>query len=213
MRQTLLVVPLLLLALASAAGAQGPAVLGLEAQPDLQRPAPPAQVVEDQRDGRKLEVQLTDAAGRRQTLRAQNLGAGSVKTLSFKHGQGTTAYKAELDVTWGDGSQETFTVDFEATRVGKLVMDITPDDVDIDGRKVKARVNNPAASIELVVMGESGAQLWSGRESFDPPAPAGTDLSLSWDEPSEKILTMHLKIYDIAGYWVGMQISPFTIEI
>src|SRR5262245_44754812 len=126
----------LLLTLTAASRAQGPADLGLEFKTAVQGTAAPALVVKNKRDVKKLEVTLTDAAGRRQTLRATNLGAGSVKNLPFKHGQGTSAYKAQLDVTWGDGTQETFSIDFDATRVGKLVMEITPEDVDLDGRTV-----------------------------------------------------------------------------
>jgi len=187
--------------------------LGLEFKTVVQGTASPALVVKNTRDVRQLTVTLTDAKGRRQTLRVKNLGKGSHKTLAFRHGEGTAAYKAELEVVWGDDDKDTFTLDFEATRVGKLVMDITSEDVDLDGRTLKARVNNPAASIELSIIGESGNELWSGREAFDPPAPAGTDLALSWDSPAEKILVMHLKIFDIAGYWVGMKITPFSIEI
>lgn len=187
--------------------------LGLEFKTAVVGTAAPAIVIKNKRDVRTIEFVLTDAAGKRQTVRAGNLGSGSVKTVPFKHGSGTSAYKAEVKVVWGDGEQDTFNLDFETTRVGKLMMDIKSEDVDIDARTLKARVNNPASSIELAVVGESGNELWSGREAFDPPAAAGTDLSLSWDEPGEKILYMQLKIYDIAGYWVGMKITPFSIEI
>lgn len=202
----------LVIALAAAAWAGSPADLGIELKTNVQGGDAPAVVINNKRDVKKLEITLS-SGGKQQTLRAANLGAGSKKTLPFKHGQGTAAYKAELAVTWGDGESDRFALDFEATRVGKLVMDIRSEDVDLDGRTLKARVNNPATSIELSVVGESGRELWSGREAFDPPAAPGTDLSLSWDEPSEKILMMHLKIYDIAGYWVGMKITPFSIEI
>lgn len=187
--------------------------LGIEFKTSVQGNASPAIVIKNKRDVKSIEFVLSDAAGKRQTVRANNLGAGSVKNLQFKHGTGTSAYKASVNVVWGDGEKDTFDLTFEATRVGKLAMDIKSEDVDIDARTLRARVNNPAASIELSVVGESGNELWSGREAFDPPAPSGTDLALTWDEPTEKILYMQLKIYDIAGYWVGMKITPFSIEI
>jgi len=203
---------LFIIALATGARAGSPADLGIELKTNVQGNDAPAIVLNTKRDVKKVEIAL-GSGGKKQTLRANNLGAGNRKTLSFKHGQGTAAYKAELAVTWGDGEADRFVIDFEATRVGKLVMDIKSEDVDLDARTVKARVNNPATSIELSVVGESGQELWSGRETFDPPAAPGTDLALSWDEPSEKVLVMHLKIHDIAGYWVGMKITPFSIEI
>lgn len=195
------------------AKAAGPSELGLEFKTAVAGNDSPALVVNNTRDVRDLQIVLTDANGKRQTLSAKNLGAGSKKTLAFRHGQGTLAYKATAQVKWGDGEASTFDVDFSATRVGKLAMDIAFEDVDIEARTVRARVNNPAASVELTVIGESGAELWSGREAFDPPVPAGQNLSISWDEATEKVLFLQLKVWDIAGYWVGMKITPFSISI
>ncbi len=208
-----LLVAFALLSASPTATAGSPADLGLGFKTVVQGKDAPALVIKNTRDIKKLVVVLTDRGGRKQTLRAQSLGAGSTKNLTFRHGEGTSRYNAALEVVWGDGEADTFTMDFDATRVGKLVMDIKSEDVDIDQRTVKARVNNPAASVELTIVGESGAELWSGRESFDPPASPGTDLALAWDEVPEKILYMQLKIHDIAGYWVGMKITPFSIEI
>ncbi len=187
--------------------------LGLEYRTTVQGTTSPAIVVNNRRDVRSIELVLTDANGKRQTVRAKNLGAGSTQAINFKHGLGTLAYKAEASVVWGDGTKEAFTLELSATRVGKLAMDISSEDVDLDARTLKARVNNPAASIELAIYNEGGEEIWSGRETFEPPAAAGTNLTLSWDAPKDKILYMQLKIFDIAGYWVGMRITPFSIEI
>jgi outer membrane protein OmpA-like peptidoglycan-associated protein len=187
--------------------------LGIQLRTVVQGADQPAIIVNNTRDVKKLEIVVTDPSGKRQVLKAGGLGAGSKKTLSFRHPGGTLAYKSVMDVTWGDGEQDKFTLDFEATRVGKLVMDIKSEDVDLDARKLKVRVTNPAASIELTILGESGQEIAVSRELFDPPAAPGTNLELAWEEPSEKILTMTLKVYDIAGFWVGMKITPFSIEI
>jgi len=210
---SLLFIALAVIGFAAPARAGNANDLGIEFKTAVQGTASPAIVIKNKRDIKTVEFVLTDANNKRQTVRAANLGAGSVRNVSFKHGAGTLAYKADVNVVWGDGEKDTFTLAFDATRVGKLAMDIKSEDVDIDARTLRARVNNPASSIELTVVGESGNELWSGREAFDPPAPSGTNLALTWDEPSEKILYLQLKIYDVAGYWVGMKITPFSIEI
>lgn len=203
---------LILLGLSGVASAGSPDDLGLEFKTVVQGSTAPAILVKNRRDIRKLAIAL-DGPGRKQTLRAARLGAGGVKKLPFRHGKGTASYQAVIDVVWSDGESDRFEMKFDATRVGKLVMDIGSEDVDIDGRRVKARVNNPADSIQLSIIGESGQELWSERETFDEPVPPGTALTMSWDELSEKVLFLQLKIWDIAGYWVGMKITPFSIEI
>jgi len=204
---------LFVMSLGATAHAGNAGDLGIQLRTVVQGADQPAIIVNNTRDVKRLEIAVSDPSGKRQVLKASGLGAGSKKTLSFKHPGGTIAYKALIDVTWAGGESDKFTLDFEATRVGKLVMDIKSEDVDLDGRKLKVRVSNPAASIELTILGESGQEIAVSRDVFDPPAAAGTNLELAWEEPSEKILTMTLKVYDIAGFWVGMKITPFSIEI
>lgn len=190
-----------------------PGDLGLEFKTIVQGKNQPSLVVNNTRDLKKLEIALTDERGRRQLIKSGPLGAGSRKTLSFKQGDGTSSYKASLNITWGDGEAETFSLDFQATRVGKLALDMNAQDVDLDARKLAVRANNPATAVELIITGESGDVIWSGRESFDPPAAPGEDLAIAWDAAPEKILTMQLKVYDVAGYWVGLKVTPFSIDI
>ncbi len=206
-------IALIFVALFAGAAFADTADLGIEYRTTVQGTASPAIVLNNRRDVRSIEFVLTDANGKRQTVRAKNIGAGSVQPINFKHGQGTLTYRAEANVVWGDGTKEAFALELSATRVGKLVMDIKSEDVDLDTRKLQARVNNPAASIELAIYNEAGDEIWSGREAFDPPAPANAALTLSWDAPKDKILYMQLKIFDVAGYWVGMRITPFSISI
>lgn len=205
------------LGLASAFAAPGahanPGELGLEFKTIVQGKTQPALVLNNSRDIKSLDIALTDKGGKKQSLRANNVGAGSRKTLSFKQGDGTSTYQAKVTVVWGDGERESFSIDFAATRVGKLAIDMKAEDVDLDQMKLVTRATNPATAVELVITGESGEVIWSGKESFDPPAPSGEPLAIAWDSPPEKILTMQLKVYDIAGFWVGLKITPFSIDI
>jgi len=208
-----LTLALVLVTLSFSSAFAGPGDLGLEFKTTVQGKNQPALIVNNTRGLKKLDITLTDERGKKQTLRSGPMGAGSRKTLSFKQGEGTSSYKANLAVVWGDGEAETFQLDFQATRVGPLKLDITPEDVDLDGKTIKARATNPATAIELVITGESGDIIWSGKETFDPPAAVGENLEIAWESAPEKILTMQLKVYDVAGFWVGLKITPFSIDI
>jgi len=121
-------------------------------------------------------------------------------------------WQARFQVTWGDKSTSDFTTSFKTTRVGKLTLDIKPEDVDLDARTMTFRASNPLARAELVLLGEHGRRLDTVDEDLDAPAP-WSPITLSWDEPEGDLLRMDLKVTDVAGFWVGLAITPFSIEI
>lgn len=162
---------------------------------------------------KSVVVELSDAAGHKQVLKVGAVGVGQKKKVSFKQAVGTVAYKASLAVAWADGTSDTYTVEFSASRTGKLAADINSSDVDLDARKLQVRVTNPAVSAELSIYGEDGDLIGSSIERFDPPAAPGTNLAVAWEAVDKKVLYMQLKVTDVAGFWTGVKITPFTIEI
>jgi outer membrane protein OmpA-like peptidoglycan-associated protein len=187
--------------------------LGLVFKTTIQGKDAPAIVVNNSRDLKRLDITLTDAQGKSQSLRTAALSAGSRKPLPFKLGEGTTSFKARVDVVWGDGETDTFSLDFQATRLGKLDLVIGADDVDLDAMTLSARATNPATTLELVITGESGEMIWSGRETYDPPADPQTELAIRWEALPEKILSMQIKVTDVAGFWKAIKVTPFSVEI
>lgn len=160
-----------------------------------------------------LAIELVDGNGKKQTLRVGAIGAGGKKSVPIKQELGYATYHATLAVTWGDGSQDSYTVDFSATRVGELKLDIKTEDVDLDAHRLQARITNPAASAELTIYGEDGDVLAESRETYDPPSAPGTNLVVTWEPVEKKVLYMQLKVTDVAGFYTGVRITPFTIEI
>jgi outer membrane protein OmpA-like peptidoglycan-associated protein len=162
-----------------------------------------------------VEVTPVDGAraGKTKTTRVGAVRVGATKKVTLDQDLGTVNYKASLVVAWGDGDSGTYTVEFAATRVGELAMDIKTEDVDLDARRLQARVTNPAKVAELTIYGEDGDVIGSERVELDPPAEPGTNIEVTWAEVSEKVLYMQLKVTDVAGFFVGVKITPFSISI
>lgn len=187
--------------------------LGLGLKAVVQGVEKPAITVTPRDALRSIEVTLTRKEdGKVQRLKASAIAAGQSKTLAFQQGVGVFGYEAAFVARWADGEESRFTTEFSATRVGKLEMQIDAGDVDLDGRTLSFRLTNPAASAELIMLGEHGRRLGttSVRYSGEPP---GTALRLTWDAVAGEVLAMDLKVTDIAGFWTGMRITPFHIEI
>ncbi len=189
------------------------AKLGLGLRATVAGKAYPAITLAPRVPVRSVKVTLTSpAAPKPLTLKAKRLKPGRTKELLLRHGPGVFVWQARFDVTWGDKSTSTFTTSFKTTRVGKLTLDIKPEDVDLDARTMTFRASNPLKRAELVLLGEHGRRLDTVEEDLDAPDP-GSPITLSWDAPDGDLLRMDLKVTDVAGFWVGLAITPFSIEI
>lgn len=202
-----------MLVMASPAIAE-PGDLGLRLDAVVSGKQKPAVVLTPQASVKKLTVTLTREGAKPQTLRAGRVAAGKTKRLTFKTPVGVFDYTASFKVTWADGQKSAFDTTFQITRVGKLELSIGPGDVDMEARRLVFRMTNPAARAELVLLGERGRRIGHEEVEYDGEAP-GNELELTWSAPAggADIVRMDLKVIDIAGFWTGMQITPFTIEI
>ncbi len=196
------------------AHAGDPGQLGLELKTMVSGKAAPEIVLTPVIHIKRIEILLTDKATRRtQRLKAGAIKSGQRKALQFKQDQGTTDWTATIDVAWEKGDSDQFTLEFQATRVGEFKMQMDIADVDLGARKVQARATNPVLTVELKIYGDNEKLLWSGSERFDPPVAPGENAAIAWDVLDGEIVRMDFKLTDVAGFWTGMRISPFSIEI
>lgn len=172
----------------------------------------PAITVSPREDVKKLAVTLERSDGKVVKLSSGALAPGKTKVLSFDQPQGVFGYTARFRVEWKEGDPTEFSTTFEATKVGELKLEIGPGDVDMGERHMSFTLTNPAKKAELVLLGERGRRLDVVEKEFDGEAP-GTRLELTWGPVPEELLRMDLKVTDIAGFYAGVQITPFTIEI
>lgn len=174
----------------------------------------PALIVTPARPLKALTIELTDAAGKKQTLKSGAMRQGAPKRLTFKQGEGSSRYEARIEVKWADGETGLFSLQFDATRVGDLKILIAAEDVDLDEHKLSFRATNPVRKVEFTVLGEGGKVLDEFEQSFDDaPVASGQSIEVPWSPVDGDIVRMDLRVTDIAGFYTGMRISPFTIEI
>ncbi|MCC6521809.1 MAG: OmpA family protein [Polyangiaceae bacterium] len=188
-------------------GRLGLELRGVAAGDDL-----PALVLRPSENVKRLRVKLTRGDGQALALGADGLAAGSEKVLSIQQPNGRFAWQARFEVRWGDDSDSSFDFSFETTRVGKLKLLIAPENVDLDARSMTFRMSNPADRAELAIVGKEGQTLKLLTQSYGGAA-EGTTLALGWAPLGADILYLDLKVYDIAGFWTGVRLTPFSIEI
>ncbi len=195
------------------AHAVDPSDLGVSYKTIVKGKQKPALVLQPTESIRSITIKLKGDKGETRRLKAGRVKAGSKKTLSFKQAIGKTHYQATVSVKWASGESSDFTMSFDAVRVGNLKMSIKPADVDLDERRVACRATNPIKEIELVILGKGGEVLEEVTRTFDPPSDSGEELGINWPELKEDIVQLRVKVTDVAGYYTGMRITPFSIEI
>jgi outer membrane protein OmpA-like peptidoglycan-associated protein len=171
----------------------------------------PAIVLNPSENVKSVVVNLTRDDGEKQKLSASNLASGEEKVLKVKQDYGEHSYDASFNVKWDGDETSQFTMKFTMLRVKKLELDLKPEDVDLDKREMSFTINNPAEKAELIFVDDTGATIKTVTESYNGAA-AGTKLELKWKDPGEFVY-MDLKVYDTAGFWKGVRLTPFSISI
>lgn len=140
------------------------------------------------------------------------LAAGTHKALTVTQPFGTFDYTAHFETKFANGDNSAFDMKFSLTRVDKLKLELAAEDVNLEKRTLSFRINNPAKSATLEVYGKSGAKLAAVAKNL-AGTPGGTAIAMSWTDPGEEVLYIELKVTDVAGFWKGMRLSPFTVNI
>ncbi|MSP24978.1 MAG: OmpA family protein [Myxococcales bacterium] len=161
---------------------------------------------------RSVAVKLDRSDGTKSAVRSGAIAAGAEARIAIAQPVGQFAYKAHFDVVLASGETGTLDMDFSLTRVDKLKLDLVPADVDLDGRTLSFKINNPAAKATLEIYGQDGQKLKTIESAYQG-AQGGTSLTIAWSDPGPDVLYLDLKVYDIAGFWKGVRLTPFHIDI
>jgi outer membrane protein OmpA-like peptidoglycan-associated protein len=73
-------------------------------------------------------------------------------------------------------------------------------------------INNPAKHAKLTLVGTGGAVMAVVEKDLTGSRP-GAPLSLTWQPPQGDLLYMDLRVTDVAGFWKGVRLTPFSVEI
>ena len=175
--------------------------------------AQPSIVFRPQEGIKSLDCSLKRGDGKKIRLRANNIRGGSEKRLTIRQAAGTEfKYSAICKVKWKQSPASTLRFRFAAIRVAKLKLKLNTADVDLDARSLKFSINNPAKRATLTLMGEGRKVLHTVKKNLSGTA-AGTSLQLSWPEMTKKVVTMELRVHDIAGFWKAVRLIPVQARI
>lgn len=162
---------------------------------------------------KKVTVVLTPDKGRPIRLKSGKIGFGGKKTLTFSHPVGTRKWRAEFAIVTAGGDKGKVELTFETTVFPAIAMRIAKKDVNLEEHFLELTLNQPAAKVDIQVIGDDGKPIHKDTTEFESEA-AGTPLRVEWEQPAGvAVLKINIRAWSAFGFWTGIEITPFEIEI
>ncbi len=147
--------------------------------------------------------------GLKRTFSARRMRRGQTKTFKIKHPEGQRSWSAELTVTTSEGTGS-FQFGFDTLLVGPPTIKVEKRDVDLKDKCVDVHLSHRIARIEIDVRADGGLLIDQVDQRYE--SSEKTERAC-WDKSGEVLERIDIKAYDNYGYWAGIQVIPFEIDI
>ena len=160
-----------------------------------------------------LRVDLERDDGKRFTLRRAALRKGQVATFAVGDGApGKASYRGTLSGQSG-GERWSTEISFETLVRGSLRVTYDFEHLDLDKCVLEFKLSRPAASAELVVIGDDGTVIGRGEASYRRASPEKW-LRIRWTQrPRTRVMKMKLRVVSADGPATNVELIPWSVSI
>lgn len=159
-----------------------------------------------------FRLQLTRDDGHRLDVKGGGK-PGVTRTIDLPQGEGVVRWTGELSVNLPRGDVATMPLEFETQVVGRLRFSFDKEkDIDLPGRQVRFRLNQPADRALLRVLMDTGSYAFDGEVPLEG-APAGSELKLSWPEVPGRVMKVFVRVWAQSQQYDGVELTPWQIDI
>ena len=161
----------------------------------------------------RLTIELSRDDGKTFTVKRAALGRGQTITVPIGDGAaGRARYRAVLSGAVGNQSWS-HELGFETLVVAPLKVTYDFDHLDLDKRVLEFKLSRPAASAELVVIGEGGEQIGTGSARYRDASPDRW-LAIKWKQtPNTRVMKMQLRAVSQEGLATRVELIPWSVAI
>lgn len=159
-----------------------------------------------------LRLDLTRDDGQKFTLTHPSLAARQNVTLFIGDGKpGRAHYKGQLTMDLSGNKSWSFDLTFDTFIRGALEVSYDYGHVDVENHTMEFRLSRPAASAELVVMGDDGKELATAKATYKGEPP-GTWLSISWQPKGPgTVAQLRLRASSTDGFTSRVELTPWSL--
>lgn len=142
-----------------------------------------------------------------------NLGSmkpGQEKKIPFKQGKGSHSYEVHISGTtqFDQTLDMSFVTDVHYVDPIKLTVD--RDLVRLAEGELVLGTNVPLDKVDIEVFDEAGNKLV---ERTQIVGGRGGQVTITWPPPGKEVSGIRLTAHDVAGFWAGIILEPFFVEI
>ena len=138
---------------------------------------------------------------------------GKDYTVHWKQPLGEVEYLVKVDMEGRGGEVFVEEVYFYVASASPLEASIPPESVDLESKSFDLVSNHPPSRIELEVMDDNRQII--GKSTFRVEgAETGKPVRVTWTQESDgNVFRIAAKAYDNFGYWAGLEIIPWSLQI
>src|SRR5690606_12696623 len=161
-----------------------------------------------------IRVELERSDGKTFTARHGRLARGKTVTLPIGDGAaGTARYQGTLSLEAAKTGPWSHDLAFETRVRAPLRVTYDLDHLDLDRRVLQFKLSRPAASAELTVIGEDGAEIGSGSATYRDAAP-GTWLPIEWKQRARgRVMMLRLRAVSSDGLATRVELIPWSVTV
>lgn len=156
------------------------------------------------RDGQRVRLAVASIAG-----------GGSHRFELPLDEPGSSRFEGTLRARWGQDGRGELPISIEASVLPKLSLEVKPNEIELEARKLKLRTNRPVKRVEVSLMSDAGTPLgfseleWAGAE-----VGGSESIDIEWTTSGPgNLMRIHLKAYDQDGFFGGLELFPWRIDI
>ena len=161
---------------------------------------------------RSIKLELKGTGGTTVSRRGGPYARGEEVVYEWDAPVGRQTYSGTLTVVYSDGQEGTMEPSFTIEVLAPLGVRVPREEVDLDGRALVVYMDRPAGEVEISVLADTGEVIDQGIAPFSGEPPE-TPLRVTWSQGEQTVIRIDVKGYDEHGFWAGVELSPWWVEI
>ncbi len=176
----------------------------------------PALVLQANNTMEDVRIRLTRSDGKHLSFNAARIDAGETRVFEFNQPKGRFSYQGKLTAK---GMDQPFVLTFDCLVVGPLKLRVTKAGVDLANGVIHFQVNRPVAVAKLKILDKDHQTLYQGdlTPKQDLTVGRGRRVLLAYKvvfpRPARPVGMAQLEVLDRDGFYTGVQMMPFFVQI
>lgn len=159
------------------------------------------------------KLEITIKKGKKVFLKKKytNLSDKMTKTIVLKQKEGVENYTIIIKGLHLDQETIVDSFDMKGVKLRPITLFFKSKDVDVENRNVKFDATREIVKVEVTVYNTKKEVIYKKSSDISPITKKGVEAT--WDKLDDEILTININAFDKWGYWSGMNVNPFSVNI